>query len=554
MAMVMLMDMATEMETRVRRIMIVAGVVALLGMTTQVFGQGTGFNTPSIGGGQNIPGGVSLPPAGGIPGGADPGSTVGRSWNIVPRISLTETLTNNVNLSSTNKQNDLITQVAPGIHIDGRTARLNMYLDYALIGSFYASESDKNFSQNRLNAFGTLEAIDNWMFIDFGAAITQQLINPFGQQTPSNAFNNNVADTGTYRISPYIRGELGGLVDYSLRYNRSFTNSGASGYSNVDLAQWLGQLRGNTRFQNLSWVIDGSQQNTDYSNGRDYNDQRLRAMLVYRLFPQLNVMASIGTESNNYQSLNDERQQTYGYGLDWRPTERSQVYGFKEERFFGNGHNVVISHRFPLSSIRYTDTRDVAFIPNQNATYGIGSLYDIYFDQFATLIPDPAARAAYVSNLLNQAGLAPNAQATSDYLANRPRVQRLQQLTVTLYGSRNSITFLAGRNNNEALSVLPGAGGQAIGNLSSVDQKGYSLSFAHRLTPLTSLNLIGSRQQTESGAVSVVKTTMTTYRAGISTRFGSKTVGALYARYSQFDSPTSPYDESALVGTISFLF
>ncbi len=553
MAMVMLMDMATEMETKARRIIIVAGVT-LLGMATPVFGQGMGLSTPSISGGQNVPGGTSLAPAGGIPGEADPGSTVGRSWNIVPRISLTETLTNNVNLSSTNKQNDLISQVAPGVRIDGQTARMNMYLDYALIGSFYASESQKSFSQNRLNMFGTLEAVDNWMFIDFGANISQQLINPFGQQTPSNAFNNNVADTGTYRISPYIRGELGGLVDYSLRYNRSFTNSGASGYSNVDLAQWLGQLRGNTRFQNLSWVIDGSQQNTDYSNGRDYNDQRLRAMLVYRLFPQLNVMASVGTESNNYQSLNDERQETYGYGLDWRPTERSQVYGFMEERFFGKGHNVVISHRFPLSSIRYIDTRDVSFIPNQSATYGIGSLYDIYYEQFATLIPDPGARAAYVSNLLTQAGLAPNAQVTSDYLANRPRIQRRQQLTMTLYGSRNSLTFLAGRNNNEALSVVPGAGGQAISNLSRVEQQGYSLSFAHRLTPLTALNLVGSRQRTESGEFAVVTTTMTTYRAGITTRFGSKTVGSLYARYSQFDSPTNPYDESAIVGSISFLF
>jgi hypothetical protein len=81
-----------------------------------------------------------------------------------------------------------------------------------------------------------------------------------------------------------------------------------------------------------------------------------------------------------------------------------------------------------LSSIRYTDIRDISLIPNQSSTVGLGTVYDQYFDQFATLIPDLAARAAYVNSLLNQAGIAPNAQAVSDYAAQRPRVQRRQAL------------------------------------------------------------------------------------------------------------------------------
>jgi hypothetical protein len=276
----------------------------------------------------------------------------------------------------------------PGVRIDAQTARLKMYLDYALSGLRYSTGNTSNNAQNALNAFGTLEAIDNWLFLDFSGNISQQIINPFGVQSPNNSYNNrNLTETSTYRLSPYIRGQLGGSADYFLRYNGSVTNYQSGSLSDVSISQWLGQVRGNTTFQNLNWTIDGSQQNTDYSRGRDYEDGRLRGILTYRLFPEFRISGSGGWETNNYQSLDNEGQSTYGYGLDWTPTERTQVSGFQERRFFGNGHNVLISHRFPLSSIRYTDIRDISLIPNQSSTVGLGTVYDQYFDQFATLIP-----------------------------------------------------------------------------------------------------------------------------------------------------------------------
>ncbi len=117
-----------------------------------------------------------------------------------------------------------------------------------------------------LNAFGTLEAIDNWLFLDFGGQISQQVINQFGQQSSSNVYNTgNTTETSTYNLSPFIKGQLGGEADYFLRYNASVTNSRTYNLSDITLSQWLGQIKGNTRFQNLNWAIDGSQQNTNYS-------------------------------------------------------------------------------------------------------------------------------------------------------------------------------------------------------------------------------------------------------------------------------------------------
>lgn len=479
--------------------------------------------------------------------------TPGRAWSIVPRIRLTETFTDNVNLTS-DKQSDLITALAPGVRINANTAKLSMVFDYELQGYAYARNTDYSNFQNYLNTFGTLQAIDNWLFLDFSGYVSQQMISPFGTQSTSSANNNNNrTQTQTYRLSPYVRGQLGGdIVEYLLRYNAVTTNSSNNAISDVDISQWIGQLRGGTPFQNLTWTVDGSQQTTDYTRGRSYDDDRVRALLTYRLLPQFRMSGSVGEEANNYITLDKENYSTYGFGLDWRPTERTVVAGFKEKRFFGYGHNVDISHRFPLTSIQYTDVEDVAFLSSAYAA-GQGALYDQYFNLFASQIPDPVARAAYVTNLLNQSGNAANSQTVNGYLTNRPQLRRTQQLSLVLFGSRNSITFRGVRYSDETLTL---AGGTAdpTSPYSKVIQTGYSVNWAHRLTPLTNLNVLGLYQTNDSPALDTLNNTLKTFQVGISSWLGSKTVGTLNVRRTLYSSESSPYNENALTASLIFSF
>jgi uncharacterized protein (PEP-CTERM system associated) len=290
---------------------------------------------------------------------------------------------------------------------------------------------------------------------------------------------------------------------------------------------------------------------------QDYNDSRIRALLGYRLFPEFRLSGSGGYESNNYQSLDNEGNSTYGAGFDWTPTERTQARGFWEHRFFGTGHNVLLSHRFPLSSIRYTDTRDVVLLPQNYSNAGLGTVYDQYFQIFANLIPDEASRDTYVRNLLNQAGLQPNAQAIDNYLANRPQVEHNQQLSLVLFGSRNSITFIADRRYSQPLTRAPNGLDGLISQAGSFTVQGYTVSFSHRLTPLTGLNLLALRQKYKNALTNELDTTLTTYQIGISTRLGAKTVGALNARHQDFngsDLTTTPYKENSLFASVTMVF
>jgi uncharacterized protein (PEP-CTERM system associated) len=291
---------------------------------------------------------------------------------------------------------------------------------------------------------------------------------------------------------------------------------------------------------------------------QNYDDSRIRALLSYKLLADFRLSGSGGWESNNYQSRDNESQGTYGGGFDWNPTERTQASGFWEHRFFGTGWNVLLNHRFPLSAIRYTDTKDVSLIPNQLTNTGLGTVYDQYFQIFASLIPDPVNRDTYVRNFLNQAGIAPNAQAINNYLTNRPQVQRNQQLSVVFYGSRNSLTFLAARSNSQPLTRAPNGLNGIVSEAGTVTQQGYAVSFSHRLTPLTGLNLLASRQKNkgENDLTGRLDTTLTYYQIGIATRLGAKTVGALNARHQDFNGSdlTIPYKENALIASVTMVF
>lgn len=480
----------------------------------------------------------------------------GRTWSVKPRISATETFTDNVDINRTGnqKQNDFITELTPGMRIEARSAHIKAYLDYALRKQFYAKNAEYNRSQNSLNSFGTLEAVDSWLFLDFSATIAQQSISAFGTQSPSNtSINNNSTETATYRLSPYIRGQLGGAVEYSLRYNSSTTRSDAGTVSDIDLTQWTGQVSGGTPFQKLRWTIDGNQQTTDYSTGRKTDAETLRAILTYAIIPQLRFSLSGGQESNNYGSLDQEKHATHGYGFDWTPTERTKISAFKEKRFFGNGHKINFSHRFPRSSVQFSDIKDVSALPNQFATVGLGSLYDLYFEQFSSLIPDQVARASFVNALLAQNGIDPKAQVTSSFTTSQVTIRRNQLLSMALFGARNSITLQA--NRSESQSTLTSQSIIDAGTQSSlVKQQGISLNFSHRLSELSNINLLGSRQESTGNGSGATKTTTTLYQINLSTKLGAKTMGSLSARRSEFDGSTNPYTENALLATVSFIY
>ncbi len=173
----------------------------------------------------------------------------GRLMTVVPRLSLTETLTDNVRLSSADRQSEQITEISPGISVKFAGDRLKGFFDYALNQVVYANNSSPSRTQNALSAAASLEAIEDWAYIDFGGQISQQMVSAFGLQSIDNtSVNANRAEVSSYRISPYVRGRLGDMSSYEARYSRTVTGSDSAVMSDLTTEDGTLRFRGGSAF------------------------------------------------------------------------------------------------------------------------------------------------------------------------------------------------------------------------------------------------------------------------------------------------------------------
>lgn len=479
------------------------------------------------------------------------------NWTITPNIAIGGTLTNNLYLTSTNRTSDLVTSITPGISIDGRGARANLRLGYGITQNIYARESSENNRQQSLVAAGTLEAVEDWLFVDASSTISQQYLSAFGPVAPSNVnINRNRTETFYYSLSPYIRGRLLSSADYLLRYTVSGTNPDSSAVSNTTTSQWLGRINGNTRWSALSWSIDYSSNSANYDVGRDREDTRYGLTLSYRFNPELQVSAIFGRERTNLVSLQEETNNDSGFGLLWTPSPRTKLEGRVTRRFFGDGYNVAFSHRRPLSAISYTASRDVSYQPAGVTNTGQGSNFDAFYAIVAANNPGlaPDAIRAQVNQILLGRGVPADGSVVNGYLTNRPNLQTSQQITYALLGVRNTLTFNASESQQQPLGVISGlTDDYSLAN--EVTQRGYGVIWGHQLTGLSSLSLSLNQQRSLAKASGAVDTKTTGAYLLFSTSIGPRTSANVGARHVISDGGVNAdYTESALTASLSHNF
>ncbi|APW39498.1 hypothetical protein RD110_21645 [Rhodoferax koreense] len=475
----------------------------------------------------------------------------GRGLTVTPRLTLSETYSSNINLSSTNKQSEFTTEISPGIRISSDAGRLRGYFDYSLSQLLYARNSDRNELQNSLSAAGTYEAIDQWAFLDFSGTISQQSISAFGTQSLDNtSLNSNRTEVATYRISPYVRGHLSNFADYEARYKYETTRSKSNLASDVDTRESSIKLNGDSSFSRLKWAANLSSQNVDYSLGRNTSSDQLNINLIYSINSQVEAILIGGKESNNYVSVDKQSHSSNGFGLNWRPSDTTRFSGQVERRYFGSTHAISLEHRTPRTAWSYVDNKSVSN-SSSNGQVGLGGLYDLLYSQFASVEPDPVKRAQLVRSFLQVNGLDPNTTVVGAYSTAALSLQRSQTLTFALIGIRDTITLSANRSMSQSLSNLVPAADD-FANTSFIRQNGVTLSYSHRLTPDSSLNVLVS-QQKSAGDSSLLKTKLRAFGVNLSTRLNDKMYGNIGARHVISDSSTS-YKETTLTGSVNIQF
>ncbi len=504
---------------------------------------------------------VCVSPMAAGPAGAQEGSAAGAetgqrpNWVITPLLSVDGTYTDNVSLAP-KKKTDFITRIIPGITLDGQSARASASLNYQWQRYTYAENSGLGNNQRSLSARGQLELVEQWLFLEGSHNISQQTVSAFGTQGIGNELiNSNRSETAGYSISPYIKGHLGSVADYQLRYSGTQTrsDSGAlSGGTATTTRSWTGQLAGATPLAPLGWSLNADQQVIRNPNGVDSRSENASAALTFQIDPQVRMLVRAGRESDNFTNAVTQKRTTSGVGLDWAPTERTSISLKKDRNAAGKASSFDFSHRTSLSAWKFSQSRDITVPTPQMAQARTGTAYDLLYLQLASSFPDPAARKLETSRQLARAGIAADTPIFGALMTSQAFIQKRQQASVALMGANNTVIFAADRSSSERIGAGIGLADDFAQN-TDIRQSGFNVNWAHKMTPDAALTLTASNSRTTGSAN--LETRLKAWSLMLTTQLGAKTSASIGLRQSRFASTAGTgYDEQALTGAIQIKF
>ena len=478
----------------------------------------------------------------------------GTALSFVPNVQVTQTLTNNVNVSPTEKHSESITQVTAGIAVGSRSGILRGFLNFGLTGQIYARDSSRNSlsGQNTVgaNANVDVEVVDGRGFVNVSAAVSQAALSSFAAQTGNDGLNNpNTTEVRTLQVAPRWLGRLGSNVRYTVTgsYGLSSTKSsdvGDSASSSLNL-----QLS-NANASRLGWSVDASRQVSGFSAGRTTSSNRVFGtlnLLVDDLDLRLGVNA--GREYSDLTSQSQSGVGTWGVNAVWTPSPVTRVSAQYDERAFGKTYSLGIEYRTPLTVWQLTNSRSVTTSGNQLQAGSRGSVFDLFYAQFASIEPDPLRRIDLVNAFLRSNGIDPSAGVGPVLLTSAATIQDLLSVSVAYRMQRGSATLFVTRSKSRRADTLSNAVDD-LANAGQVDQRTISLNLSHRLTPELSANLNLSTL-TGEGTSAAQSNAQRTANLQVSGRLSPKSSWSLALRRTLYETSLVPYNESAVIATYS---
>jgi uncharacterized protein (PEP-CTERM system associated) len=498
-----------------------------------------------------------------------------RTWQIQPTFSIEETLTNNVDLApSESRRGDLVTQITPGFRVVEKGARTSLEGSVSLPILLYVNTGAENNSvYPQVSLLGNAELIERFFFVDAAANVSQQFLTPFGPQPQDLASaTNNRYTSQLYRVSPYIKGEATGNIDYELRNDNIWSNlndtpttldgvpvNATNSYTNQTIGRITRQPRP------LGWQVDYRRNDVRFTDQGPQLMELGRLRLLYQPDPTLGLGVSGGYERNEFP-FSDYSGTIYGFGYEWRPDAVTSSEGFWEHRFFGSSYLFRFNRRTPLSALEIRASRNITTYPQQLAELPAGgAVAELLNSLFSSRIVDPTERQRIVDQFIRDRGL-------PETLGGGPVIVYTQQVTlqdsanVTLgmIGVRNSIFLNVGYLRQEPIA---GSGDELpplLAGFNDNTQYGVNVVWTHRVTPWVTVGATASWSRTTPNETTVVPgtggtlgtTNLTTVRALASSPLSPRTSVYAGARYQVQTSNLqgNEYNEAAVFAGLSYQF
>ncbi|MFS0753677.1 TIGR03016 family PEP-CTERM system-associated outer membrane protein [Noviherbaspirillum sp. 1P10PC] len=457
-------------------------------------------------------------------------------WRFTPTLTLRETYSDNIRLAPTgNEQSSFVTEVMPGFAVNGLGRRSQFQATYQARGVTYSNDVGSSNLQNYLNARGTAQLVDDLLFIDGTANITNLSTSPYGPQAINSSYAiNNRSEVRTYSISPYVRQRYGSVAQAEARYTHQGLSSDTPGFSNYNSDLLNLFVNSGEAFRLVSWDVTASRRHSSYSSLNSVDNDYLNGVLRYKLTDQLSLTGSAGYERYTYQSINDgPRGASWSVGFDWRPSSRTSLAATAGRRFFGDTYSLNGIHRSRYTTWNVSYNEDITTTQQQLVDSGSISTTAFLDQVFSATIADPTARAQAVEAFIRATNLPATLANPNAGLSNRFFLQKRLQGSVALNTGKSTVLVSVYNTlRRPQTGVSDNVGLLTASNQLFIDesrQRGVSGLWNLRLTPSTSMNL-NARYYRTTSLLSNRTDDNTLVTLGLSHQLSPKTTGTVELR------------------------
>ncbi|MFJ3054876.1 TIGR03016 family PEP-CTERM system-associated outer membrane protein [Herbaspirillum sp. NPDC087042] len=468
-------------------------------------------------------------------------------WTITPSVNLTQTYTDNVNLQPQGKS-DFVTQVTPSLTVVSKGPNLTLNANYGLQETYYANHNAGSSLTNLLNANANARFIDNLLYLDSAASITEQNISAFGAQPVDNTNGSgNRTTVRTTRISPYLARTFGSDATGELRYARDTVSASNGGLSNSNTDTVSMRVDSGPAYHLIGWGMKYSDANTQYAGQSNVKLQNIVGRLSYLLDEHFRLVGTVGYDRNDYSlTANSSSGYSWTSGFEWKLNQRTSLNAAIGHKYYGSTFSLSAATRSRVANWMLSYNEDVTTTPaqfSQPTTVNTATFLD---QLLSSSISDATARAAAVQQLIQQGNLPSTLTTSVNSFTNTVFLQKQLQGSVLLSGARTTLLISIFDTEREPLSN--NSQGTLVGNGNDrTEQVGASAVLSRRLNERVRANAALVATRVKSITTGRVDNTQS-LRLGVSRQLTPDVLGTVEVRRNQGQSTQSDvsYRENAV--------
>jgi uncharacterized protein (PEP-CTERM system associated) len=490
-------------------------------------------------------------------------SAVRAAWRITPSVELRETWSDNPGLRQDgDKHSQFVTQISPGVTMSNQTPRFQFSASYQLNAFDYSDNRVQGTDRlnSSLNATAKGKLINDLLYFDAAAGISQTPISAFGPVSDSPYASTNKSEVRTYRISPYLVHSFGALATTQVRYTHDMVDADLGGFGRSTSDALDFSLNSGSSFRTWGWSVRGSRESLDDSIAPASITSKISGSLRYNVNRQFRLTGSGGYDKYDYESNGQSTKgASWSLGFGYEPSARTSLEASAGRRYYGNSYFLAATHRSRQTvwSINYSDdvstSRSNFLLPQAVDTAAMLN------QLFQAAFPDPLVRAAAVEAYIRAYNLPRALPNSTNYFSNRYSLQRQFNASMAWRSSRTTAAIALYKMRREALSLekydssLLGSSQRNLND--NTDQTGMSVTMGYRVSARTNAALSASIARSKSLSAELSDRTRQ-YRAYVSHTFGPKLSGGLELRRATGGAGlrVGSYAENAVAASLSMRF